>query len=193
MNPEITIYDKKPDGFSPKIEVAATYVNVNGKLLLLKIGSHKSEGGMWSVPAGKVEVGEKPAQGAKRELFEETGIQISSEMDLTPLGTLYIRKPDFEYTYHLFGVDLKSLPSVRLSAEHCSYQWASRVEAETMPLMQGATHALEAYYRNASKTSRSGASAISHKALSLVPKILLSGAMRSAQRTWLVCKHEHTA
>jgi 8-oxo-dGTP pyrophosphatase MutT (NUDIX family) len=173
MNPEIQIYDSKPNDFSPKIEVAATYVNANGKLLLLQIGSHKSEGGTWTVPAGKIELGEEPVQGAKRELFEETGIQLASEKDLRSLGTLYIRKPNFDYVYHLFGIDLGSIPSVRLSLEHRSYQWVSRNEAEKMPLMHGATQALEAYYRNSLTPSRTGVSVNVYLVLRKKDEILL--------------------
>jgi 8-oxo-dGTP diphosphatase len=158
MNSEITIYDKKPEGFSPKVEVAATYVNVNGKLLLLKLSPHKPEGGTWTVPAGKLEVGENPILGAKRELFEETGIEIGSEKEFKARGALYIRKPDVDYIYHMFSIDLPSAPSVRLSVEHCSYQWVSKDEAKTLPLMNGATHALGAYYQSSLKPSRSGAS-----------------------------------
>jgi 8-oxo-dGTP pyrophosphatase MutT (NUDIX family) len=87
-----------------------------------------AEGGTWTVPAGKLEAGENPVQGAKRELFEETGIEINSEKEFKAHGALYIRKPDVDYVYHMFSIDLPSAPSVRLSVEHCSYQWVSSTE-----------------------------------------------------------------
>ena len=40
------------------------------------------------IPKGKKELGERDAQTASRELFEETGIRISPE-SLRPLGTFY--------------------------------------------------------------------------------------------------------
>ncbi len=49
------------------------------------------------VPAGKLESDEIPVKGAKRELFEETGMDISLD-DFHSLVALYISKPDFDYT-----------------------------------------------------------------------------------------------
>lgn len=140
------VYKEIPEEFSPKVEVAAIYVAVEGKLLLLQLSDDKSERGAWGVPAGKIEIGEQPLHGAKRELFEETSINIS-ENSFTPLGTLYIRKPEIDYAYHLFGIDLNRLPDVHLSSEHCAYRWVSKEEAENLPLMKGAKPALEAYYQ----------------------------------------------
>lgn len=148
MNSEIKVYDKKPENFSPQIEVAATYVNFKGKLLFLQLASNKSEKGTWGVPAGKLEAEEKPVQGAKRELFEETGIDINSEDSFQWIGMLYIRKPEIDYVYYRFEVNLKSLPTIHLSKEHCSYLWVSREEAKNLPLMGGAKQALDDYYQH---------------------------------------------
>ena len=147
MNSNISVYDKMPEQFFPQVEVAAIYVNVDDKILLLQLANHKQEKGSWGVPAGKLEVHEKPLQAAKRELFEETGINIESEDAFQSLGTLYIRKPELDYVYHLFGIRLGVIPSLSLSDEHCSYVWVSKEEAEALPLMNGAKQALDAYYQ----------------------------------------------
>src|SRR5690625_4538414 len=128
---DIKVYGHMPDGFSPQVEVAATYVSINDKILLLKLVDHKEEQGLWGVPAGKFEIGEKPFQAAKRELFEETGIYAQPHA-LKPLGKLYIRRPHLDYTYHLFGLRLESTPPLSLSPEHCSYLWVSKEEAQTL-------------------------------------------------------------
>src|SRR5690242_19533034 len=101
----IEIHTKKPDGFNPKIQVAACYVEVDHKLLLLQRAG-KLETGKWGVPAGKIEKNEIPEQAAKRELFEETGISASVQY----LSSLYIRKPEMDYIYHLFKVLLDEAP-----------------------------------------------------------------------------------
>jgi len=145
MNIETKVYDIQPAGFSPKVEVAATYVIVNGKVLLLKLADNKPEAGKWGVPAGKLEVGELPENGARRELFEETGIRIDAT--LTLIGPLYIRKPGIDYVYHRFGVTLRDFPEVQLSNEHCSHTWVSKEEAEHLPLMAGGKQALDGCYR----------------------------------------------
>lgn len=147
MNFSIKVYDKLPDGFSAKVEVAAIYVNVNDKILLLQLADHKAEKGAWGVPAGKLETDETSVQAAKRELYEETGIHIESLEILQPLGALYIRKPEFDYIYHLFSLELETLPSLSLSIEHRAHAWVSKEEAITLPLMNGAEQALETYYQ----------------------------------------------
>lgn len=142
-----------PDDFAATIEVAAIYVNVRGKILLLQLADQKTEKGTWGVPAGKLEDREKPIQAAKRELFEETGIQIESTDPFQPLGALYIRKPELDYVYHLFGIQLNTMPVLTLSGEHCAHIWVSRKEAETLPLMNGAKQALNTYYQIIDKKS----------------------------------------
>lgn len=136
------VLEQKPTDFSPSVEVAAVYVNVNGKLLLLELSSEKQEKGSFGVPAGKLDKGEDPLKGAKRELFEETGIATEQ---IEPLGQLYIRKPEMDYIYHVFSVHLSEYPNVHLSSEHSAFVWVSIPQAKQLPLMKGALPALDYY------------------------------------------------
>ena len=140
------LYEIKPDGFSPKVEIAAIYVQVDGKLLFLQRISQKSEHGAWAVPAGKLEKHETPIDAAIRELFEETGIAVTTD-SLRSLGSLYIRKPDLDYVYHFFDLPLRAIPKITLSQEHSAYMWLSKDGVMIMPLMDGAKEALEVYYQ----------------------------------------------
>jgi 8-oxo-dGTP diphosphatase len=140
----IQVFEQKPDDFSPSVEISAVYVNVNGKLLLLELSSEKPEPGAFGVPAGKLERGEAPLKGAKRELQEETGIDLPEDQ-FRSLGKLYMRKPSIDYAYHLFSVHLTEFPAVRLSCEHTSYKWVLISETKELPLMQGAHPALDFY------------------------------------------------
>jgi 8-oxo-dGTP diphosphatase len=45
----------------------------NGKVLLIKRGKHPGKG-LWSLPGGKIEIGETAESASVRELFEETQI-----------------------------------------------------------------------------------------------------------------------
>lgn len=139
----IECYETQPDDFSQKIEVAAIYVKVKERFLILQIGTQKQEAGKWGVPCGKLDPGENAILAAKRELFEETGISSEIE-DLIPKGILYFRKPEIDYTYHMFQLTLSSLPEVQISSEHIAYAWVTDKEAEALPLMQGASDALRA-------------------------------------------------
>ncbi|MDP1608895.1 MAG: NUDIX hydrolase [Chlamydiales bacterium] len=144
MEKDIEIHEKEPEGFSPQVQVAACYLEKEGKVLLLQRATNKSEAGKWGVPAGKLEKNELPIDAATRELFEETGVSIASSQ-IHSLGSLYIRKPEISYIYHLFKVHIDHLPPVCLSSEHQSYTWASFEELIKMPLMAGAKQAVDFY------------------------------------------------
>lgn len=175
MKSNIKIFENMPDDFSAQVEVAAIYVNVNDKILLLQLSDQKMEKGLWGVPAGKLESHEEPLQAAKRELFEETGLRIDPIDRFHALGALYIRKPELDYVYHLFGVQLDTMPALALSAEHRSHAWVSREEAKTFPLVNGAKQALDTYYRRIKKKGiRTGASVNVYLVLRKESDILLS-------------------
>jgi 8-oxo-dGTP diphosphatase len=135
------VYLQAPDDFESVVEVAAIYVHLNNKILLLQ--RSESEQGCWGVPAGKLELHETAEQAAKRELFEETGIVADNFLSL---GKLYMRKPDIDYIYHSFCLNLTQLPEITLSKEHQEYTWVSEIEAYNLNLMAGGKQALEAYF-----------------------------------------------
>lgn len=84
-----------------------------GETLLVKdiIGS-----GHWSLPGGGLKLGEKPIDGAVRELLEETTIELTPSQ-LTSKGMHVGRNGDgHTYRYHLFTVELPKKPSVRRQA-----------------------------------------------------------------------------
>jgi 8-oxo-dGTP pyrophosphatase MutT (NUDIX family) len=136
------IFDTKPKGFLPKVEVVACYLQVDEKFLFLQRASEKSEPEKWGVPAGKLEKGESLLEGAKRELFEETGINIDDRR-IRFDKTLFVRKYDIDFTYHMFKVLTPEGIEVTLSSEHIAYGWFNRGELMKLPLMQGALEALD--------------------------------------------------
>lgn len=138
----IKVFEQSPPGFAPQVYVAAAYVLVGGRLLLLQLAQHKQEASRWGVPAGKLEENELPEDGLKRELFEETGIRVEESTNIAPVGKLFVRKPTVDYIYHAYKIRLKTEPQVTLSYEHVAYKWVSFKEAEQLPLMDGAKEAL---------------------------------------------------
>jgi len=167
----VEVYETKPEKFNPQAEVAACYLECDGKLLLLLNAPGDSEAGSWGVPAGKLESNEDPLHGAARELFEETSISIDSSQ-IQPIGSLYIRKPEVDYIYHLFRIKVTSRPEVRLSLEHQNYRWVSAEEMERMPIMIGGKEAY-ARYRALAAQKRIGASVNAYLILKQEGKILL--------------------
>jgi 8-oxo-dGTP diphosphatase len=140
----IEAYEVEPHDFKAAVEVAGCYLEIDCHILLLQSSPLKPEIFKWGVPAGKLENGELPEDAAKRELFEETGIEIQ-DSNIQKIGTLYMRKPKIDYAYHLFKITLFSKPQVRLSREHSTYLWASIQDLENLPLMTGAKEGLDKY------------------------------------------------
>lgn len=130
------VFRKKPQDFAPTVEVAACYLEINGKFLFLKRSIGKPEGGKWGVPAGKIEVNEGSLEAVCRETYEETQIILNLEQ-LTFVGKLFVRKPDVEYIYHMFHLKLDCMPEVALNNEHDEHQWLSADQARVFPIMSG--------------------------------------------------------
>ncbi len=56
--------------------VAAIWQDADGRYFLAQRAAHKSQGGLWEFPGGKVEAGENEKAALKRELQEELGIDV---------------------------------------------------------------------------------------------------------------------
>lgn len=150
MKIKVEVSDQKLTNFRPTMRASACYLEVDGQILLIQQERGKSDAGMWGVPAGKLEQGETPEVAARRELLEETGIQLTSASRIAYLETLYIRKPDLDYIYYMFEVHCNKKPSVDLSIEHSNYRWADSSDLKNLPLRPGVEKALD-YYREASR------------------------------------------
>lgn len=73
----------------------------------------REDGKGWELPGGHLNVGESFESGARREVFEETGIK------LTKLRTL-LKQKEFKL-YHAIPKIIK----VKLSREHTDYKWVN--------------------------------------------------------------------
>ena len=93
--------DPMPEGAWHLVAVIFA-VTRDGQILVTKRHPAKNWGGGWEVTGGSVLKGETPAQGALRELREETGLVVS-EADLHPFFTENRRGIDMYPTiYHNF-------------------------------------------------------------------------------------------
>ncbi len=141
------IYNKKPENFLPDIEVVACLVEYNNSFVLLHRQDNKIHGNKWGQPAGKVDLSDEDNVSAmKRELNEETGIEVKKE-DLIFYKTFFVSHPDRKFLYHYFVLHLKEKPEIVLSKkEHKGFSWVTINEALLMPLILDEDFCLKDYY-----------------------------------------------
>jgi ADP-ribose pyrophosphatase YjhB (NUDIX family) len=107
-------------------------VKCNDKVLLCKRSAHhKTLKGVWSIPAGSVEKGEKPKDAAIREFYEETNLIIEDPNDLKMIGVInryakdnkYIKGVMYVYSIELDEEILPDLENAKDGKEHteCGY------------------------------------------------------------------------
>ena len=103
---------------------AAVYVEREGEILLLKRAEGGAMAGQWFLPGGMIEAGELPEDGARRELFEEAGLEVDGELELVGAYPMFIYGHDtLQLTYR--GTAAPGAP--RVSDEHDGARWADPV------------------------------------------------------------------
>ena len=112
-------------GHSPILMVgAATLIaDDQNRLLLMK----RSDSGCWGPPGGAVEPGEVVETAAKREVLEETGLQVE-EMSLFGVFSgpeLFYRYPNGDEVYNVTIVYLSRdiRGDILLNGEHTEWHW----------------------------------------------------------------------
>jgi 8-oxo-dGTP pyrophosphatase MutT (NUDIX family) len=87
------------------------------------------------LPAGKVELNESMGSAMRREIFEETGLDIP-EASLVYFDTKYVRHEGRDFTYHTFSTKLTERPNIILSpSEHQAFKWVSPHKSLSMNLI----------------------------------------------------------
>lgn len=109
--------------------------------------NHKSQGGKWGVPAGKVDKDDKSRELALiREIFEETGLKLK-EKNINFHKTFYVVYPDKKYLYHYYKTELDNIFGVIIEKnEHQNFIWATLEEALNLPLVMDEDYCLKDYY-----------------------------------------------
>ena len=111
-------------------EVVSSVVSKDGKCILEKrFESSHSYPGCWSLVAGKIEQGETPVEAAKREILEETSIEVDDPVD--SMEPLYVREGNVLFKVYPFHFDSKGKEPV-LNGENEKYMWASVEDAKQL-------------------------------------------------------------
>src|SRR5262245_25200365 len=124
--PDDVLGDADPSFDVPLYALAAVvYAERGNEILLLKRAAGSALAGQWFLPGGAVERGELPEDGARRELVEESGLEIDGELELVGAYPIWV-----------YGADCLQLSyrgkvrdgAVAVSAEHDDARWIDPVE-----------------------------------------------------------------
>jgi ADP-ribose pyrophosphatase len=104
--------------------VAALAVHDDGRVVLIRQYRYAANQSIWELPAGRLDPGETPAEGAARELEEEVGLRAET---IEPLSDFYTTPGFCDEVLHLFRLTgLREVPA-RPEADE-------RIEAVAIPL-----------------------------------------------------------
>ncbi len=112
-------------GHRPILMVGAgiLVVDEHRRLLLMK----RSDNGCWGMPGGSLEPGEVVEDAAKRETFEETGLEICemSHFGVFSGPELFYKYPNGDEVYNVSIVYLSNnwRGDVKINDEHTDWRW----------------------------------------------------------------------
>lgn len=120
----------------PMVGVGAVIKRKNS-ILLIKRGKEPGKGN-WSIPGGLVELGETVTEAVKREVKEETGLEV--EIDhLLDVVTSIIKDDNRKVKYHYVLIDYLVYPKegeLCLSSDASDVRWVKIEELEQYGLTQ---------------------------------------------------------
>ena len=94
-----------------KKRYAGVIVKHKDKILFCKRNNQGSDPGQWSIPGGKMEPDEEPSKTAKREFYEEMGVDIDNQ-NIEFIGMLPRYSRDgtkLKGQMHVFGLETDNL------------------------------------------------------------------------------------
>ncbi len=127
----------------PEPTVGALIINAEGQLFLMQ--SHKWRDS-WVVPGGHIELGERMEEALRREVKEETGLDIHDLQFL--LYQEFVYDEAFWKRRHFIFFDYAcktDMTEVRLNDEAQTYQWVRPEKAFELPMDVYTRRAIEKY------------------------------------------------
>tara|TARA_Y100000310_G_scaffold105664_2_gene104165 strand:+ start:20993 stop:21400 length:408 start_codon:yes stop_codon:yes gene_type:complete len=113
-----------------RIAVKSFIVKDNNVLLLKRRPNDPHKAGKWDIPGGRLELGEDPFTGIKRETKEETDLDIDIHM---PLDIHHFTRDDGQKITMLIFLCNPTTENIKISEEHTDHRWQSLSERENLP------------------------------------------------------------
>ncbi|MDE1811057.1 MAG: NUDIX domain-containing protein [Candidatus Micrarchaeota archaeon] len=127
-----------------RVAAKAFILNSKGEVLMVRRGDdnpHKP--GAWEIPGGRLELGESPFDGLKREVLEETGLSVRI---LNPLKVHHFTRDDGQKITMIVFLCRAESEEVRLSGEHTAHIWMD-TELASMKMVPDFNEEIEIYNR----------------------------------------------
>ena len=130
----------------PVVTVGALIFNAAGQVLLVR--THKWSN-LWGIPGGKVKWGEPAEDALRRELKEETNLEVTDAQFVLVQDCIHSKEFYREAHFVLLNYTCRSAgePEVKLNDEAQDYRWLELAEAITMPINLPTRKLLEAVSR----------------------------------------------
>jgi 8-oxo-dGTP diphosphatase len=123
---------------APRVGVGAVVLH-EGRVLLVRRGRAPALG-LWSVPGGLVELGETTVDAARREVEEETGLDVRIA-GLVGVLDRVTRDADGRVRYHWVLVDYLAYPqsndTITAGSDAAEVRWVTIDEVERLPITEG--------------------------------------------------------
>lgn len=103
-----------------RVAVKGFIVKDNKLLILKRTKEEVQKPNIWEIPGGRLELGEDPFQGLKREVKEEAGIDIEI---LRPLSVRHFTRDDGQVITMIIFLCKVFDENIILSKEHCEFEW----------------------------------------------------------------------
>lgn len=111
------------------------------RILVLQRNKNTSRG-LWSLVMGRLEKGESAAEAIRREIAEETGLEVEALYTTGCVDTYFNAGANSIEVMPIFAAPFPNEPEVTLDHEHLAYRWLSFAEAVELLAYPGQRQAL---------------------------------------------------
>lgn len=122
---------------------------LDGERVLLAQRANEPQRGMWSIPGGGVELGETLVEGVRREVREETGLDVRVG-ELVEVLERIQRDDEGEVEYHYVLADYLCEPvggQLTAGDDAAAVRWVDRCGVSDLPMTPGTPAVIEKAFR----------------------------------------------